>query len=145
MKTSRKRRQKGQALVEAALVLLVAMATVIGALDFGQVMFIRQSLVDRVRAGARYAALHSDDLDAARNTVVYGSTTAPSSEGDGASPPAGFLGLTPSMVSVTRVDPNTPNDRVVVAIAGYPLRFSSPFIAGLYKSKPITASAPSQI
>jgi len=139
-----KERRRGQSLVEAALVLVVALVTIVGALDFGQVMFIHQSLVERVRAGARYAALNSGNLDAARNLVVYGSPRAPEQDGD-SQPPAGFLGLSTSMVSVTRQGANTSDDRVVVRIEGYPFRFFSPFIGGVYTAKPIVATAPVEL
>ena len=140
---ARNRRQKGQAMVESALVLLVVLAMLIGVLDFGQVVFIHQALSERVRNAARWGAINYNDPVGAKNMVLYGQSTVPtdpSREGGTASNP--YLGLSPSMITVTRQDNDTNEDRVVVKIVNYPFRFFSPWIAGQYNARTITATAP---
>lgn len=123
--------QRGQAIVESALVLLVFSALLIGSLDIGQVMFFHNSLVERARHGARWAATQAFDQTRIRNVVVYGNADAPA----GSSPV--IYNLTPSMVGVQLLDANTVNARVSVTISNYPFNFFSPWIAGVYSANPI--------
>lgn len=134
---NRKRRQKGQAMVESALVLLVVLAMIIGVLDFGQVVFIHQALTERVRSAARWGGINYTDPTGTRNMVLYGQPTVPADTN-------GYLGLTAAMVSVTRpaADQDTNEDRIVVQIVNYPFRFFSPWIARQYTARTITATAP---
>ena len=68
-----RRRQKGQSLVEGALVMLVFFALLLGVVDFGQVIFSHQSLVERVRSSVRWGTLHPEaGVEAVRNMVLYG-------------------------------------------------------------------------
>jgi hypothetical protein len=127
---SKRNRERGQAFVEAALVLLVFLAGVIGAMDFGQLLFTHHLMVDRVRAGVRWGEVNAWDGagDQIANMVRYGSPTQP----DGAAP---FLGLTRANVSVVRTagsvaDPN--DERITVSIVDYNFRFFSPWIAKTY-------------
>ena len=75
--------RRGEVLLESALVLLALLITLIGALDFGQLLFFHQSFRERVRAGVRYAVVHTYDPAQIRNMVVYNSTTAPPGEPPG--------------------------------------------------------------
>ncbi|MDR3559882.1 MAG: TadE/TadG family type IV pilus assembly protein [Negativicutes bacterium] len=65
--------QRGQSLVEFALVLPVLLMLVVGLLGFGLVMQDYISLAEAARAGARYAAVHPSDTAniklAAKNAV----------------------------------------------------------------------------
>lgn len=127
----RSKLQRGQAMVESALVLLVFSALLIGSLDIGQVMFFHNSLVERARHGARWASTKPFNEDQIKNVVVYGSPTpAPS-----ASPV--LYNLTLPRVSATLLEPNTVNARVTVTISNYPFNFFSPWIAGAYTANPI--------
>jgi len=58
--------QRGQSVVEGLLVLVVLIGMILGVLDFGQMMFLHQTLTERARAAARYAALNPADVDGAR-------------------------------------------------------------------------------
>ena len=132
----RRRRQRGQAIVESSLVLIVVLATVVGICDFGQVVFVHQSLTNRARKAVRYGSINYTDLVAVRNIVLYNQTTVP---GDGTQ---GYLGLTAAMVNVSRADQDTNDERIVVTISNYPFHFFSPWIAGAYTGRKITASSP---
>jgi len=122
--------ERGQGMLEAALVLLVFLAGLIGAMDFGQLLFKHQLLVERVRAGVRWGVVNAWDGsgDQIANVVRYNSSTAP----DGGAP---FLGLTRDNVSVVRTagsssDPN--DERITVSIVSYDFNFFSPWIAKTY-------------
>src|SRR5579884_3306446 len=114
-------RQKGSAMLESALVLVVFMMLLIGIGDVGQFLFIHASLVERVRAGLRYGVITYDPTGI-RNMVLYGTPT----PADGSVP---SFNLTADMVSVSRQDANAPEDRVIITVSNYPFNFFTPFIA----------------
>ncbi len=119
------------------MVTLVLLITVIGIFDMCQIFFVCQTLTERVTNAARWAAVHSYDPAAVTNLVLYRDTSAPSGD------PPGIFGLTASMVSVTRLSAGTDDDRVVVAVSGYPYKVFTPLIAGtLPTTRPIQVSIP---
>lgn len=128
------KRRRGQSTVEGALVILVFLATLIGIFDLGQVLFIHQTFVARVRSAARYAVLNPSETDAIKNMALYGQTTVP------AGATSGVFGLDASMITVTRSDSGTNEDRVVVSIVNYPYRLFSPWIGQVFTGRPIVAS-----
>jgi Flp pilus assembly protein TadG len=130
--------RRGAALVEAALVVLVFLVTLIGVFDLGQIFFIHQTFVERVRNAARYAVVNTYDETAFKNMVLHNQPTAPEGR------TSGIFGLTPAMVSVSQFDSGTSEHRVVVAINNYPYRFFSPLIAGVFTGRSITLSLPSE-
>jgi hypothetical protein len=131
-----RRRQRGQAAVEAALVALVLVVTLIGIFDMGQVFFIHQTLVERVRNAGRYSAVHAYDPAAFTNVVLYNQPAAP--EGS----TSGIFGITPAMVEVARHDEGTSDDRVVVTLRDYPFRLFTPIIGRAFTGRPIVVSFP---
>lgn len=124
----RRCKQRGQALVESALTVLAFLAVSIGILDFGQLLFQHQLLVERVRAGARWGSLRPWDGtgDQVADVVLYNQPN---------SPPGitkGFLGMKRSNVQVqyTAGPVGDPNDaRITVAIIDYEFAMLSPWIA----------------
>ncbi|MFN3323683.1 MAG: TadE/TadG family type IV pilus assembly protein [Bryobacteraceae bacterium] len=132
---SRKPDQRGAAMVEGALVLSLFLFLVIGIIDFGQLMFVHQSLTNRAGAGARYAAVRTFDAEAARNVVLYGTAN----PNDSARP---AFGLTAANVNVELQDSNTDYPRVVLTISGYRYHFISPLLARIATGRPITISLP---
>jgi Flp pilus assembly protein TadG len=132
----RKKNERGQTLVESALVMLVLIATLLGIVDFGQVLFFHQYLVERARAGVRWAAVSSPiDTDKVKNFVIYNN-----SSGTG-SPVLG--GLTPSMIDVVQSGTQGCDEaRITVTISNYPFRFFSPWIAKTFVNKPIVETLP---
>ncbi len=128
-------KRRGSNLVESALVLLLFIVLLVGILDVAQILFFHHFLTERAQAGARYAALHADDLTAVRNVVVYNSATAPENG-------SGLFGLTAAMVTVTRHDPATAADRVEVSISGYPFAAVSPWLPGSLDPGPFRAVRP---
>ncbi len=133
MKSSRKSR-RGSLFVESACVLLVFLTILIGTLDVGQLLFLHSSLTERVRAAARYGAVNSYDQTSVENMVLYSQPTIPVTGS-----PA--FELSRSMVSVSRQDAGTSEDRVVVTVSGFPVHFFTPWIAGISQGLSITACA----
>lgn len=121
----------GSGVVEAALVLTVALVTFIGLIDIGSVLFRMQGLVERTRAGARWGVVNTYNAASIQNVVVYGN-----SGGAGGA----LLGLTTGLVSVSQVDLGDGVSAVRVRIANYPFRFFTPFIAGSKTLPPIEVS-----
>jgi len=121
------------------LVTILLIAIVLGILDFGQLMFVQQTLTERARAAARYASIHPADSTAVCNLVLYGNTIAP----EGAT--SGFWGLTSSMVNVARVNQGTNEESMVVTVSGYRFQFLSLWITGTVRGKPIVASSPVEL
>lgn len=129
---SRKRRaRRGSAMVETSLVLLVALALIIGIMDLGQILFLRQSVQERVRAALR-AGVITYDPEAIKNIVLYGKANPP----EGAKP---SFNLTSSMVSVTRLNPNESSDRIKITVTNYPIDFYTPMVAKRIIGRPIVA------
>jgi Flp pilus assembly protein TadG len=125
-------------MLETALVLLMFILMLIGTLDFGQVLYFHQSLVERARAAARYGAINPTDSTGIQNIAVYNSATVPS-------PALAVLpGLTTGMVNVSNPGINTPEARVMVTISGYPINFISPYIAQTFNNRPIIVSVTSE-
>ncbi len=81
MKTSpRAVTQKGQALLESALVMILFFFIIMAVFDFGQFFYLNQNVTDRLRAGARYAAIHDcgpnpETCTAAVNVAIYNTPT----------------------------------------------------------------------
>jgi len=124
--------RRGSAMVESVLVLLVLFTVLIGIADMGQFLFLRSSVVERMRAALRFGVITYDPT-AIQNIVLYGTATPQ------ANAQASF-NLTASMVQVTRLDANTSADRVTITITNYPLVFYSPFLAGRLIGPPLIAT-----
>jgi Flp pilus assembly protein TadG len=134
--------QRGQTLVEFALVVIVFLVIVFGLLEFARALWTWNTIVQATRAGARFAVVETPNLandDAIKNYVVYLNSA-------GTGEPV-LPGLTTSNVTVAfqRIDPNTGNyvappnngagqpnkylaDVVQVGITGYNFTFVVPII-----------------
>src|SRR5690349_10832023 len=124
---TRRGRSRGQSLVEATLVLLVFFAFLLGVIDFGQVIFAHQSLVERVRSSVRWSVVHPwQGNDPVINLVLYNQTEEPRMR------TAGFLGLKPENV-IVRYQPSSPerpdDETISVTIVNFQSQFFSPWIA----------------
>jgi TadE-like protein len=122
---SHNRTRRGSAFVEGALVLTIVLFTLIGIIDFGQILLTQQALVERVRAGARYAVVNTFNEANIKNVVLYNSATAGTKS---------ILGLTPDMVQVSLLSAGTPEARIEIRIVNYPFRFFTPLVQGLYST-----------
>lgn len=125
--------RRGSAMLESSLVLLVFLTLLIAAFDMGQFLFLHHALAERLRSSLRYAIVNDYDATAIQNMVLYGQTSAP----PGATP---YFNLTAAMVSVSRQDPDTNEDRIVITISNYPFKFLTPGITAGVTGRSISAS-----
>ncbi|MEO8100288.1 MAG: TadE family protein [Acidobacteriota bacterium] len=136
-----KRNQRGQTLIEGTLVMLVFFALLLGVVDFGQVLFSHQSLVERVRASVRWGSLHPDGgVDPVRNMVLYG-TAVPN---ESAKP---YLGMKPENVVVEFQNQPAELPMLHVEIVNYEAQLFAPWWSAdsanhLVSRRPVSASAP---
>jgi len=121
------RKQKGQSLVEFAMVVPFLLLVVVGTIDLGRAYYYYNTISKAVREGARYASGHAYDstteLPNAKKMVVYGNS--------GGSGNSVLPGLTTGMVTITPrgggTDMTTPPLWVKVSVS-YPY---TSVIAGL--------------
>jgi Flp pilus assembly protein TadG len=134
--------RRGNALVESALVFGAFLFMLVGTFDFGQFLFVHQTLVERARNAVRFAALNQTATTTQiQNMVLYNQTTVPTGS------TTGDFGLTAAMVTVTDVTTDaagstsqSPAKKVV--ISGYPFTMFSPFVGGVKTGRTIVASLP---
>jgi Flp pilus assembly protein TadG len=129
---SARRSERGSGLVETSLIFLTFLLMLIGTIDFGQVLYFHESLVERARTAARYGAINPTDTAGIQNMAVY---NVPSY--NGSAPPAVLQGMTTAMVNVQDLGANTPAARIMVTISGYPINFISPYIAQQFNNRPV--------
>ena len=139
----RGRRQRGDGILESALVLLALTAMIIFVMDVGRLMLIQQFITERAQATVRAAAVNNWDAGTVANYLVYNSTTAP---GNGiGTPPSGYLGLQTSQVSYTVLGTaGTPDYRLQVKVSGVALFTWVPGMAGQYTAAPVVVTMPAQ-
>jgi Flp pilus assembly protein TadG len=134
--------RRGSGIVETALVLSSFLFMLIAILDFGQFLFIHQTLVERARTAVRYAAVNrTATTSQIQNLVLFNQTTAPSGR------TTGDFGVTTAMVTVSDVTldaagktSQSPARRVT--IRNYPFTMFTPIIGGGYTGRAIVASLP---
>ena len=138
---SKESKRRGQSLVEAALVLFVFFALLLGIADCGQVLFAHQALVERARSASRWGVLHPwQGPEPIVNLVLYGQTQEPPIAG------SGYLGMTPANVRVEYrpATPDRPDDETLsVAVVNFESHLFSPWLAReLVSARPVLVSAP---
>lgn len=140
MKPSKRNSERGSNLVETSLILLTFLMMLIGVIDFGQVLYFHQSLVERARAAARYGGVclgsttNPCTTTNIQNVAVYNSATV------SGTPVPILPSMTTDMVNVQNLNANTADAQVVVTISNYPINFISPYIAQQFNNRPVTVS-----
>ena len=121
MNSARRAKQKGAEMVEAALVLFLALFTVMGLIELGVGLMFFQGMTERARAGVRYAIVKNYDVTTIKNYVAYGN---PSGSG------GTILGVTPADVDVCveAYDDTTDIDVIHVSVKRSPFKLISPFM-----------------
>jgi Flp pilus assembly protein TadG len=123
---SRRKNQRGQALVESGLVMLVFLPVFIGIMDFGQFLYLNQTLWERTRVAARYGSTTTyTDGSNIVNMAIYND---PAGSANGATPTLSNLQGTDSSAdgyvtaTLGAVDADGTR-RVVVTVTHYPYNF----------------------
>ena len=134
-----RKNERGAAMVETALVFMVALSMIVFIVDMGRILLTQQFIAERARVAVRAAVVNNWSSTGVANYVAYGTTTAP----DGGGP--GFLGLTPSEVTLnTYADSGIGDARYQVTVQGVPLFTWIPYMSGRYNAPYVTATAPVQ-
>ena len=76
--TGRRKRSRGQSLVEFAIVFPIFMLVLVGLLDFGFLLYNRISVINAAREGARAASISAAFTDFSNNAQGAVNATAPS-------------------------------------------------------------------
>ena len=136
MSGGRRRSSKGAEMVEMSLIGVLFFVLLIGIVDFGQFLFVQQSMVERARSAARWGAVNDPtNVTGIQNMVLYSQPTAPGNT-------KASFGLSASMVNVSTADMGTDNYRLVVKISGYSLTTFSPYLASQHLGPQILVSVP---
>ena len=122
-----RKKQRGGTLVEGALIFTLASALLIGVIDLGQMLFVHQTVVDRVRVAARWASVNPYDSSQITNMVLYGTPAAGTSGTE-------LFGMTSSNVVATHdTSDGAYADRITINVSGYTyLMFSGTIVNTLY-------------
>ena len=108
------RDEQGLQLVEAAIVIPIFLVLFAATAEFGRFFYEYTTLAKAVRGGARYLSsvpLTDAEKTAAKNMVVYGTTTATGT-------PV-LTGLDPSHVTITQSDNTVLPDTITLEVEGY--------------------------
>ncbi|HRJ18640.1 MAG TPA: pilus assembly protein [Bryobacteraceae bacterium] len=138
--SSRRQNQRGNALIESALVLGLFVFVLVGIMDFAQILHVHQSLVERVRSVARTAVVQNLAVEEIRDRIVYGQSIDIRTEAG--LMPAGFMGLRREHVTVEILDRTYSEQRLVVDVNGVPIIILSPLMAGQGKNLPLRITIP---
>ena len=145
--TSRKKRQGGNVILEAALTMTTFSGILLGLFDVGQLLYAQETIAERARQAVRWASVNTWDSDAratVANMIVYGRPE--HHEDDNG---VGIYGLSTSNVSVTRPQPDfSAGDRILVVVS--PIRvptFSGGIINGTnsWPTLKVTVSQPYEV
>jgi Flp pilus assembly protein TadG len=137
----RRRNQRGQELVEFALIIALVLIFLFGIIDWGIAFLNHETIAQRTAWAARYYSTTSD-AGGAQNIVLSGSP------GGGGFTPLGMAGATITVQEVSSADPGgftgsgATRDHVRVAVTNYNYPMFTPFIGQLINSAPITAFHP---
>ena len=111
-----KHRERGQSLLEMALLLPILLIVLMGLLDLGRVYYIAVTLEDIAGEGAVYAAIHPQDTEGIKARAVEGGS--------------GLVVVDPDMVHVEYPPSIMPGAPITVSV-GYSFTVATPFVNGM--------------
>jgi Flp pilus assembly protein TadG len=134
-----RRKQRGAAIVEGALVMLVTFTMTLFIIDMGRFLLIQEFITDRARVTVRQAAVNNWTATQVQNFFVYNSPNAASSTAPGR------LGLLPSQVSYTTLGSTGAADyRLQVRVSRVPAFLFVPYLHGRFSLPTVIATAPAE-
>lgn len=137
----RRNAQRGQSLVEGALVLMGLLIMILFVLDMGRVMLLGQYVTERARVTARTATVNNWTERQVQNYLAYGKTSAPDENSD----KPGFMGIKPSQVDYNVLGTQRNGDlRVQVQVTGIQAVMFVPYLASRYRFPTVTVELPAQ-
>jgi Flp pilus assembly protein TadG len=137
------RREGGSTIVELTLILLVLLQMLFGIVDFGQFLYIHQTLTERARAAVRYGIVNDPtDSTSIQNVVLYGQASGGATPVTPSNSDVGAFNLVRSSVVVNATGAGTDDYRLTVQVTNYQYTIYSMVIAGSYTGPNIIASLP---
>ena len=129
-------RRRGAVTIEATLILPLFLIFWFGIIDLGIAFFMRETIVQQVRAAARYAIVNNWDETKIKQVLLHNDPN--STRGATA-----WFSLRAPTISVQLEGSPVNNDqRAVISISDYEWYHFTPFFAGRYLGRPITLSVP---
>jgi hypothetical protein len=119
----RRTHERGAAMVEGALVLVVFITLCLAVVDFGQFLFVNQAITERVRWAARQGAVGRLSDAEMVNMVVFGQKSPPPAGAKGA------YGLTPGNIEAHTIDKKELGRRVELSVRNLKYPGFTPLIA----------------
>ncbi len=148
-----RKREKGQALVEFALIIIFVMLLILGFIELVMMIYTYSVLADSAKEGVRYAIVHGTDLDAAHCSGPGTTLTTPSvicadaagtKVHDTVTQYAGYSLHSPAgmTVTVTYVDASSAPPNRVRVVVSYPYQ---PFFGMGWPTMTVNAAAEGRI
>ena len=136
-------RERGSVMVETALIASAFLCMLSGIIDFGQFLFIHQTLAERAREAVRYGIV-TDPTNSTliQNVVLYGQASGGPVPSTPQSTDLGIFNVPRSDVIVSATGVTTDDYRLTVQIKNYAYTIYSPFISRSYTGPNILASLP---
>lgn len=137
----RRKHQRGQELVEFALIASIVLIFLFGIIDWGIAFLNHETIAQRTAWAARYYST-TEDSAGATNIVLSGTP------GGGGFTPIGMGGASIEITEVSAVDPGaftgvaTARTHVRVRVSNYSYSMFTPFVGQLINSAPIVAFHP---
>lgn len=105
-----KKNERGAAVAEFAVACLFFFTVLIGIIEFGRLLYTHNALTDAARRGARYAALHTENVACVQNIVMYGEKHVDSDCAPTGPPLINGINAPGVNISVTYAGADTDND-----------------------------------
>jgi Flp pilus assembly protein TadG len=125
--------ERGTAMVEMALTMAVFLTLFIGILDIAQLLFIHETLSDRVRAATRAGAVYGYNDATLQNIIIYGKTTAGRHS---------FYGVTANNIQITRPAAGVDNPALSIRVSGVQYKMMTPLFSKTLRQMPIRSTIP---
>lgn len=113
-----RRKEKGQSIVELALLLPLLLLMLLGLLDFGRVYYVMVSLNDAAQEGASYAAMRPADTTGVRQRAASAST--------------GLITIREEDIEVTVANSNPQAGDAISVRVHYDFRFYTPIARSFF-------------
>ena len=101
MRSALTRRERGAVAVEFALVLPVLLLILLGIIDFGRVMFVKNALANAASQGARVAAMHLPSDSATAVTLSVAGSMGIQGMAGSSTPVSVHVDICPDTVTIT--------------------------------------------
>ncbi len=138
---SSQNRRRGNAMIEAALILPLFLIFWFGIVDWGLAFWVHETVVHKANKAARWGVVNTFDVQKIKNVFLYDNP-------DGTGSGSVWFSLRNPNVDVSLADPAPPGEtryqRIVVTVSDYQWMHFTPFFAARYFGRPIRVSLPAE-